>query len=163
MGKWRKAQGLTRILFGLLLEALAQPVHAGECALGKVELRGAWGQAQFNVEIADSAAERQKGLMFRESLPRSAGMLFRYDAPQVASFWMKNTLIPLDMLFADETGRVRVVHSNATPGDRTSIKGGPGILLVLEINGGLAKRLGITEGSQMRTPLLNQGAALWPC
>lgn len=167
MGKRLAAQGLMRGLIrgliGGLLALLAHPALSGECAPGKLEVRGAWGQAQFTVEVADDAAEREQGLMFRESLPRSAGMLFRYDAPQPASFWMKNTLIPLDMVFADETGQVRLIHSNAIPGDTTAIRGGPGILLVLEINGGLAKRLGITEGSQLRTPLLDQGTALWPC
>ena len=158
MGKWFSTAGL---MAALLL--LVQPALSAECSVGKLELRGPWGQAQFSVEIADSPAEREQGLMFRDSLARSAGMLFRYETPRAASFWMKNTLIPLDMLFADETGVVRYIHSNAIPGDTTAIKGGTGILLVLEINGGLAKRLGITEGTELRTPVLDQGTALWPC
>jgi uncharacterized protein len=158
MGKRVTAAGLIAALV-----LLVQPALAGECSADRLELRGPWGQAQFTVEVADSPAEREKGLMFRESLPQSAGMLFRYETPRPASFWMKNTLIPLDMLFADESGVVRHIHSNAVPGDTTAIKGGSGILVVLEINGGLAKRLGITEGTQMRTPLVDQAVALWPC
>lgn len=157
MGKRVSAAGLMAALL------LAQPAVSAECSLGKLELRGPWGQAQFTVEVADSPAEREQGLMFRDSLARSAGMLFRYETPRPASFWMKNTLIPLDMLFADASGVVRLIHANAIPGDTTVIKGGTGILLVLEINGGLAKRLGITEGSELRTPLLDQNLALWPC
>ena len=160
MGKWRSGAGL---IGGLVAVLVAGQAAAAECSDGKLELRGPWGQAQFSVEVADSPDERAQGLMFRDRLPRSAGMLFRYESPQSASFWMKNTLIPLDMLFADDTGQVRHIASNAVPQDLTPIPGGPGILLVLEINGGLAKRLGITEGTQLRTNLLDQTRAVWPC
>jgi uncharacterized membrane protein (UPF0127 family) len=101
--------------------------------------------------------------MNRPSMPASAGMLFLYDAPQRATFWMKNTLIPLDMIFLDETGTVTRVHANAVPLDETTIDGGPGVVAVLEINGGLAAAIGITEGSQLRHPGLDQAQAAWPC
>ena len=136
--------------------------HAA-CTPDAVELRGPGGVARFTVEVADDGAERAQGLMFRESMPTSAGMLFVYDAPQRASFWMKNTLIPLDMIFADETGRVTRVHSNAVPGDTTPIDGGTGVRFVLEINGGLAQRLGLAEGTEMRHPAIPQATAVWPC
>ena len=160
MGKWRSGAGL---IGGLVAALAAVQAAAAGCSDGKLELRGPWGQAQFSVEVADSPDERAQGLMFRDHLPRSAGMLFRYESPQSASFWMKNTLIPLDMLFADDKGQVRHIAANAVPQDLTPIRGGPGILLVLEINGGLAKRLGITEGTELRTNLLDQTRALWPC
>ena len=101
--------------------------------------------------------------MFRDTMPKSAGMLFVYPKPQTVGFWMKNTLIPLDMIFLDETGTVRRVHSNAIPHDETPIMGGDGILAVLEINGGLAEVYGITEGSQLQHPALNPETAAWPC
>lgn len=101
--------------------------------------------------------------MFRESLPPSAGMLFVYDRPGRPSFWMKNTLIPLDMIFADPSGRVTRVHAMARPGDTTPIPGGEGVQFVLEINGGLAARLGIAPGAEMRHPAVNQTQAAWPC
>jgi uncharacterized membrane protein (UPF0127 family) len=75
---------------------------------------------------------------------------------------MKNTLIPLDMIFADVTGRVTRVHSNATPGDTTPIDGGDDVAFVLEINGGLAARLGIGPGAELRHPAVGAAAA-WPC
>lgn len=133
------------------------------CTPERVSLRGNYGEAHFNVEIADDPQERSQGLMFRETLPQSSGMLFIYDAPQSVSFWMKNTLIPLDMIFVDETGTVRRVAPMAIPGDLTSIPGGDDILVVLEINGGLARRLGIEAGAVMRHPVFSSDVAVWPC
>jgi uncharacterized membrane protein (UPF0127 family) len=146
-----------------ILGLLAASAASAACTEGAVELRGDWGTARFNVEVADDPAERAQGLMNRPSMPASAGMLFLYDAPQRATFWMKNTLIPLDMIFLDETGTVTRVHANAVPLDETTIDGGPGVVAVLEINGGLAAAIGITEGSQLRHPGLDQAQAAWPC
>lgn len=89
-------------------------------------------------------------------------MLFVYDRPQRVSFWMRNTLIPLDMIFMDEAGRVTRVHENAIPLDETGIPGGDEVQYVLEINGGLASRLGIDVGSELRHPIIGDDAA-WPC
>jgi uncharacterized protein len=133
-----------------------------ECAIGRVDLRWAGGGESFAVEVADDGAERAQGLMFRDSLDPAAGMLFVYESPRRAQFWMKNTLIPLDMIFADATGTVTRVHSNAIPGDLTPIDGGDGVALVLEINGGVAERLGIVPGAQLRHPSVGSAAA-WPC
>jgi len=138
-------------------------VAQAACAPGQVDLRGPWGQAQFTVEIADTDETRARGLMHRERMARSAGMLFIYDAPTEPSFWMRNTLIPLDMLFIDPEGRITRIHHEAQPLDETPIPGGPNVLMVLEINGGLARRLGITEGSEIRHPRLDQDIAAWPC
>ena len=126
-------------------------------------MRSADTLARFNVEIADTDAERALGLMNREKLVASAGMLFVYDTPRRASFWMKDTLIPLDMIFADSAGRVTRVHSGAKPLDKTAINGGKDVRFVLEINGGLAKRLGIKAGSVLRNPVIDQAIAVWPC
>lgn len=151
---------LTAILVAL---AGAGAVAAGECRSDRVEIRGDWGQAAFAVEVADTPQARSRGLMFRDRLARGAGMLFVYEGPQRASFWMKNTLIPLDMLFADRRGRVTRVHRDAVPGDLTAIEGGAAVFAVLEINAGLAQRYGIAEGSELRHPAFAQGPAAWPC
>lgn len=138
--------------------ALALSCHAAvagadaACDASRVDLRGPSGRAQFSVEVVDTPAERARGLMFREDMARSAGMLFVYEAPQAAVFWMENTLIPLDMIFADASGRVTHVHSDARPLDRTPIDGGEGVQFVLEVNGGLAARLGIGPGPRCGTP-----------
>lgn len=147
-----------------LLAWLGASVAAqAECSESRADLRGDRGQARFTVEVADDPEERAQGLMNREKLGASQGMLFIYPAPQRASFWMKNTLIPLDMIFLDERGVVTRIHENARPLDETPIDGGPGVVAVLEINGGLARRLGIAEGSELRHPGLDQSIAAWAC
>jgi len=147
----------------LILSLMAPFAANAACRADQVEFRNAEGVSRFSVELADDPSERAKGLMFRESMPASAGMLFVYERPQSASFWMRNTLIPLDMIFMDRTGTVRRVHANARPGDETPIPGGNDVLAVVEINAGLASRLGIVEGSTMRHPSLDQATAAWPC
>jgi len=159
MGSRVAAKGL---IAAALLAVLAGGAGAA-CRDDIVELRGDWGEARFHVELADTAAERAQGLMFREEMSRNAGMLFVYPWPQRVTFWMKNTLIPLDMIFADARGTVRHVHQNAVPEDLTPIPGGDDILVVLEINGGLAGALGIAPGSEIRHPALDRDTAAWPC
>ncbi len=151
-----------RLVLCLAAVVVAGPALAA-CETNRVELRGAFGTAGFTVELADDAAERARGLMHRESLPAGAGMLFVYERPQAAAFWMENTLIPLDMIFMDETGTVTRVHENAVPLDRTPIPGGDDVLAVLEINGGLAGAIGIAPGTELRHPALPQDRAAWPC
>ncbi|MFN3644204.1 MAG: DUF192 domain-containing protein [Gemmobacter sp.] len=143
---------------------LVLAVAAGAaCRPDVAELRWAGGAARFSVEVADTAETRSRGLMFRESLPRSAGMLFIFPRAGRVSFWMRNTLIPLDMIFLGADGRVTRVHANAVPRDETPIDGGDGVLAVLEINGGLAARLGIRPGAELRHPGMPQAIAAWPC
>lgn len=158
MGNRVAALGAGALCIMLATTALA------DCRPDSVSLRGPDGaMMQFRVEVADDDAERARGLMFREDMSPSAGMLFLYESPRRAQFWMKNTLIPLDIIFADEAGRVTRVHSDAVPMDTTGIDGGEGVLAVLEINGGLAARLGIGPGFEMRHPALDQDIAAWPC
>ena len=93
----------------------------------------------------------------------AAGMLFVYEFPQRVGFWMENTLIPLDMIFMSADGVVRKIHENAVPLDRTVIPGGDDIQHVLEINGGMSGMLGVTVGSELRHPAIDQAQAAWPC
>lgn len=151
------------LLRGVILAAAAVGPAGAACAPGVVELRGPSGTARFSVEVADTEAERAQGLMQREKLAAASGMLFVYDAPQRAVFWMKDTLIALDMIFIGPTGRVSAVHANAVPLDETPIDGGPGVTMVLEIRGGLAARLGIAPGAEIRHPAIAQESAAWPC
>ena len=156
MGKW---VGLS---FAFAVAAVS--ADAGEtCSEDTIYLQGDWGSARFSVDVVDTPESRSMGLMFVEQLPRMSGMLFVYDQEQPVAFWMKNTLIPLDMVFADGTGVVQHVHDNAIPGDLTAIPGGSNIQFVLEINGGMAETLGIGEGTRMRHPAIPVNSAVWPC
>ncbi|WP_197917973.1 DUF192 domain-containing protein [Thiosulfatihalobacter marinus] len=160
IGQARRALALLALTIWALSAGL---VRAETCAPGALFIRGDWGQARFSVEVADTEAERARGLMNRPSMASSAGMLFVYQRTGRVAFWMRNTLIPLDMLFADERGVVTRIHSNAIPLDETPIPGGDAIRYVVEINGGLARAMGITEGSQLHHPALEQDRAAWPC
>jgi uncharacterized membrane protein (UPF0127 family) len=146
---------------GALLASAAAAQDA--CTPDTLDLRDGDDRLQFRVEVVDDEAERSRGLMHRESLPRFAGMLFVYDSPQPVAFWMRNTLIPLDMLFFDGAGRLTRIKENAVPHDETPIVGGDAIRYVLEINGGMAAELGIEPGAEIRHPALEQAAAGWPC
>ena len=159
MGSRCARRGLIALFLGVFNAGV---VHAA-CSDTAVELRSGDAVARFSIEVADTDAERALGLMNRPKLAASAGMLFVYETPRNASFWMKNTLIPLDMIFIDSAGRVTQVHPLAKPLDQTPINGGQGVLFVLEINGGLASRLGIKAGSVMRNPNIDQATAVWPC
>ena len=147
----------------LVLGLLAGKAGWADCGPDIIYLKGDWGSARFNVEIADEPSEHAQGLMHRDRLPLSAGMYFIYETPRRASFWMRNTLIPLDMLFIDASGVVRHIHHRAVPLDETPIPGGDDVLTVLEINGGLAARLGISTGSHVRHPAHTDWAPVWPC
>ncbi|UWR05774.1 MULTISPECIES: DUF192 domain-containing protein [Ruegeria] len=152
-----------RILAGLLLSIFLSQGAFAECRSDRVDLRNDKAQVRFLVELAVSPQERAKGLMFRESMPQGEGMLFVFDPPQPVAFWMKNTLIPLDMIFLDRTGLVTRVHSDAVPGDLTPIEGGDSVFAVLEVNAGLAARYSIAPGTVMRHEIFSQGPAIWPC
>ena len=155
-----RAAGLA---FGLAAACASSAAAETSCQLTRVDLRGSWGQLSFTAEVADTPETRAQGLMYRENLARGASMLFVYEYPQRVSFWMKNTLIPLDMIFLDRSGVVQHVHHNAVPQDLTPVPGGDGIYAVLEINGGLAALYGISNGSEMRHPVFSGGPAIWPC
>jgi len=164
MGSGDSFRRLKRLIGAIALVLSGGAALAGACREDMAYLRGPdGGEAAFRVEIADTEAGRAQGLMHRETLAASAGMLFVYPHPQRVSFWMKNTLIPLDMIFMDDTGTVRRIGHEAQPLDETPVFGGNGIETVLEINGGMARRIGIAPGWEMRHPAVGQGRAAWPC
>ena len=103
----------------------------------------------FKIELAVTPQEQAQGLMGRTEMPKDAGMLFFFNDFVERSFWMKNTLIPLDMIFMDEEGVIVKIHDSAIPNDLTSIKSGAPARAVLELNGGISKTLGIKAGDQI--------------
>ncbi len=106
--------------------------------------------AHFTVEIAETEATREHGLMFRKQLGAGQGMLFDFKIPQPVEFWMKNTLIPLDMVFIAQDGRIVSIARNATPMSETPIPSGGEILGVLEIRGGRAAEIGAEPGDRVK-------------
>ncbi len=107
---------------------------------------------EFTVEIATSPEKMKAGLMFRDSLSEDHGMLFVYPNIGETAMWMKNTKIPLDMLFIDATGKIVHVHENAHPYDETPIPSRFPVKATLEIKGGQAALLGIKAGDRVESP-----------
>ncbi|HTG22061.1 MAG TPA: DUF192 domain-containing protein [Reyranella sp.] len=110
-------------------------------------------EIKFDVELALNDAERARGLMFRDKLGPYDGMLFDFYQDAPVSFWMKNTLIPLDMVFIAGDGTVKHVHANAVPLSTDPIPSEFPVRAVLEINGGSAKLLGIKPGDKVKHPI----------
>lgn len=104
---------------------------------------------RFNVEVARTDAEQDKGLMFRTSLPADGGMLFPFEKPRIGSFWMKNTLIPLDMIFIRADGSIDRIAENTIPESLEPVVSGGEVSAVLELAGGTAARLEIDETAKV--------------
>lgn len=110
------------------------------------------GDHSFNIEVATTDQERALGLMFRRSLPENGGMLFLYDQPQPAAMWMKNTLIPLDMVFISPEGKVHRIEANTEPFSTAVIPSEGAVVGVLELKGGEADRIGLKRGDKVLYP-----------
>jgi len=144
---------MRRHVLCLLLLALAflQPAAglALEAPLSKIEPLTVATEADafmFTVEIADTPELRARGLMFRQRLPEDRGMLFDFGSPRQAAMWMKNTYIPLDMLFIREDGTIAYLAENTTPESLDRIGIIEPVLAVLELAGGTSRKLGIRAG-----------------
>ena len=105
---------------------------------------------RFTVELARTEAEQARGLMFRTELAPDRGMLFPYSPPQPVAFWMKDTLIPLDMIFIRADGSIDRIAENTVPESMEPVASGGAIAAVLEVAGGTAARLNITENATVR-------------
>jgi uncharacterized protein len=130
----------------------AAPASGIAAGTGTLVLKTATGDHAFNIEVMASDQERALGLMFRRSLPENSGMLFIYDPPQPATMWMKNTLIPLDMVFISADARVHRIESNAEPFSETLIPSDGDVVGVLELNGGEAGKIGLRRGDKVIYP-----------
>lgn len=130
---------------------------SGAYALGAVTferdtltLNGQDGQSFFfDIEVAQTPAQLARGLMFRKNMADNAGMLFLYPEERMVAFWMKNTLIPLDIIFTDKAGVIRYIHYNAQPLDETRIRPHLPVYSALEVNAGTVDALGIEIGDRL--------------
>lgn len=141
---------LLRPLLLMLLLTLGTAAPAAAQDLSSLTIETSGGERRFAVELADDAASRRRGLMFRESMPLDHGMLFDFERERQQSFWMKNTPLSLDIIFIDRRGIIVHIHHRAVPYDETPIPSGKPASAVLEINGGVARLIGIKEGDQVR-------------
>lgn len=139
------------ILFATLLPAIASASEASqEHRLGIVTVSGTH---EFSVEVMRSRDELEKGLMFRRQMGADSGMLFDFGTPQAVSMWMKNTYLPLDMVFVGRDGRVVSVKEGAVPMSEEVISSGGLVTGVIEINAGTAKRIGVRPGDRVLHPM----------
>jgi uncharacterized protein len=146
--------------FLLLLAGLAfgwmtwvpAPARAAE-ALQRLEITSANGAHVFQIELARTGPEREKGLMFRRYLPKDRGMLFDFGSPETATMWMENTYLPLDMLFIRADGGIARIETHTEPLSRRVIASGEPVLGVLELNSGICDELGIKAGDKVSHPM----------
>ncbi len=138
----------------LIALGLLGGVRASRAAeLQSLEIVTASGVVPFSVEVMRTDAEREKGLMFRKELPEGRGMLFDFHPEQNVSMWMKNTLIPLDMIFIRSDGRIlRIAENTEVQSERIIPSGGP-VRGVLEVIAGTARKFGIKPGDRVGHPL----------
>lgn len=142
---------LASVVILMLLSILALPFLKPKYEAATVSISTAKGNASFDVEVADTEIKRTVGLMNR-TLPERSGMLFVFGSEQAVSFWMKNTLIPLDMIFISGDKKIVNIKRDAQPCktlDCETYKSEGPVKYVLEINGGLADKLGIKEGDKV--------------
>ena len=125
---------------------------------GRLTLHTATGDHAFQIELVDTPEGRSKGLMFVQDLADDAGMLFDFKEEREVSFWMRNTFIPLDMIFVGADGVVKTIHVNARPHDVTSIPSEVPVQFVLEIPGGRSVEIGLKPGDTMEHALVGKAA-----
>ena len=138
-----------------LMACAPQSGAAPDVGMERVTIETAGGPVHFAVEIADDDAERARGLMFRDSLGLDRGMLFDFPDPEMASFWMRNTRISLDIMFIGVDGRILNIAERTTPYSEESIPAVGLTRAVLEVNAGRAEALGIRPGDRVRHRILD--------
>jgi uncharacterized protein len=151
---------LTGLMLGVGTGLSARAAPQGRSAGGKletVEVVTMRGRTRFQVEIAATRAQQERGLMFRKSLAPDHGMLFTYTRPQRVSYWMKNTLIPLDIIYIAPDGKILSIARNARPHDETPLASGGLVLGVLELAGGRAAQLGMLPGDRVLHRIFPKG------
>lgn len=141
------------VVFGLVFLLFTAAIASESLVPLSIETRKT--THQFQVEIAATEETRRQGLMFREALLPMHGMWFDFGKTQPVTMWMKNTPIPLDMLFVDEDGIICTIHRNAKPFSEALLRSSDDVRYVLEILGGSAERLGIRTSDQVTLPLAN--------
>jgi uncharacterized membrane protein (UPF0127 family) len=158
VGNWQVAIRSRTARAGMMAGVVLAMLPLAACSdEGRLVLNTATGAHAFNVEVVDTPETRARGLMFREELADDAGMLFDFETENSVSFWMMNTLIPLDMIFIGADGVVKTIHVNARPLDPTSIPSRVPVQYVLEIPGGRSLDIGLEPGDTVEHPRIAAG------
>lgn len=132
------------------VKAGTMPDLDGSFRFAELEIINAAGESlMFDVYLAENPEQQRRGLMFVRSMPDTTGMLFIYEHDDIHAMWMKNTFIPLDMIFARSDGTVSSVISHTTPRSLNSNRSREPVRYVLELNAGIARRMGIDQGSRL--------------
>ena len=152
----RRAFFLLAVLLATALPGRAAEPQLQQFATAPLTIVSASGPHRFTVELAESPAQMEQGLMFRRSLAPDAGMLFDFKQPTVATMWMHNTLIPLDMLFVDRQGLIVNIAERAVPESDATIAAAAPVRAVIELNGGTADRLAIKPGDRVLYPIFGK-------
>lgn len=142
-------------VIALFPAAPADAAPAAPAAVEALEITSSTGVVTFEVEVARTEEQRATGLMYRKTLGERAGMLFDFKVDQPVSMWMKNTYIPLDMLFIRADGSIARIAAMTTPLSTATIPSGEPVRAVLEIAGGQARKLGIKPGDRVAHPLFS--------
>ena len=141
----------------VMVAVVAAGIHAAAAQVAFEEspltIDAAHDRYEFQVELAVSPEQRRQGLMFRESLEEDRGMLFDFGSPQRATMWMRNTYVPLDMLFIDADGRITQIAANTQPLSDAVVASREPVRAVLELRGGVSAKLGIEPGDRVIHPL----------
>ena len=150
-------RNLRAIVLGALLCLSAAAVPASvSFEESSLTVDAANGRFEFLVEMAVNPAQRGQGLMFRESLEEDRGMLFDFGEPQRATMWMRNTYVPLDMLFIDANGQITQIAADTQPLSDAVIASREPVRAVLELRGGVSAKLGIKPGDRVIHPLFSE-------
>jgi uncharacterized membrane protein (UPF0127 family) len=150
-------QEIISVIAVIIVLWLTQGHHYTSSAFGKAPLtiiRADGTQFSFLTNVANTPQEQMQGLMFVKSMPPTDGMIFPYAPPQEVAFWMKNTLIPLDMLFIRADGTIGHIVTEARPEDVTPIPSEGEVIAVIELNGGVAKQDGLAVGDRVSSPAI---------
>ena len=139
----------------VVLAGLCADHAANAASFQPLEIVTKSGVQVFSVEMATTEEEKQTGLMWRKELADGKGMLFDFSPEQQISMWMKNTYIPLDMIFIRADGRILRIAENTVPLSETLVPSGGPVLAVLEVVAGTAKKLGIAAGDRVAHPIFN--------
>lgn len=135
--------------FTLILLLILPARVAAAADLEPLQIVAKSGVHTFSVELAQTDAQRQQGLMYRKSLPEGQGMLFDFAPPHEVTMWMKNTYVSLDMIFIRADGRIHRIAENTTPLSEATISSRGSVVAVLEVVAGTARRLGLAPGDEV--------------